>query len=70
MHFQNVFPFLSVKFLNQPQDRMILGIFRKFIPNKQSFRYALIFTLAVSVLEAILSVDNVPSTRGPGRTYL
>ena len=39
---------------------MILGIFRKFIPNKQSFRYALIFTLAVSILEAILSVANVP----------
>ena len=42
---------------------MILGIFRKFIPNKQSFRYALIFTLAVSVLEAILSVANVPSIK-------
>ena len=38
---------------------MILGIFRKFIPNKQSFRYALIFTLAVSILEAILSVADV-----------
>ena len=35
---------------------MILGIFRKFIPNKQSFRYALIFTLAVSVA-------NVPSIK-------
>ena len=38
---------------------MILGIFRKYIPNKQSFRYALIFTLVVSILEAILSVLNV-----------
>ena len=38
---------------------MILGIFRKFIPNKQSFRYALIFTLAVSILEAILSVADI-----------
>lgn len=38
---------------------MILGIFRKFIPNKQSFRYALIFTLVVSILEAILSVADI-----------
>ena len=38
---------------------MILGIFRKYIPNKQSFRYALVFTLVVSILEAILSVLNV-----------
>ena len=38
---------------------MILGIFRKFIPSKQSFRYALIFTLAVSILEAILSVADI-----------
>lgn len=38
---------------------MILGIFRKYIPNKESFRYALIFTLAVSILEAVLSVVDV-----------
>ena len=38
---------------------MILGIFRKYIPNKQSFRYALVFTLVVSILEAILSVADI-----------
>lgn len=38
---------------------MILGIFRKYIPNRESFRYALIFTLAVSILEAVLSVADV-----------
>lgn len=37
----------------------ILGIFRKYIKTKESFRYALVFTLVISVLEAILALGDI-----------
>ena len=38
---------------------MFLGIFRSLFKTKESFRYALMFTLIVSILEAILSVADI-----------
>ena len=42
---------------------MILGLLRKYISNKESFRYALLFTILLSVMEAILSVVNISFIR-------
>lgn len=49
--YQAVYPSLIVL--------LILGLFRKFISKKESFRYALIFTLVVSILEASLSIGEI-----------